>query len=509
MPYAEELIYSTTARAGVRAGIISPKQLLDVVFNNRKVIATFDMPSHLESIVALYHNGQYDLETLIYRHTLFPIYAPFLPEDRRQKCINWMKEYSQGSVHLASGLNASRLAILEKARYCPDCVQEQLTQKGEAFWSRQWQIVGADYCLKHQKKLVDSTLDFRSPHRHEFFPISEMLLLDTTTDNVLITIDDKFLTEKILELLQLKSTKSLTYEQWTAFYNNLALSNDCIKGNTQIVFERIREKFLNRWDINLLKRFNLDDLESDNNWLVSIFRKHRKSFSYVEHLLVIEAFWDKAWDFETIFTIVKNAKIQTIEKNREIPQNIVAEIPFKRQQWLSHLAENDFRIKQARAINKALYAWLYRNDKSWLVAEHQKYQNKHINTEVKYYWAQRDRDFVKDLIQIKNAVIDDIDGVRRSRNFWLKQSKNPSLIEKNLSKLPLVTAFLNRYSEDIADYQIRRLTRTYFDRMSKQESISEWIILRKAGLSEQRLTEEARRFLASSQKFLSKNLKGI
>ena len=170
-----------------------------------------------------------------------------------------------------------------------------------------------------------------------------MLLLDTTTDNVLITIDDKFLTEKILELLQLKSTKSPTYEQWTAFYNNLALSNDCIKGNTQIVFERIREKFLNRWDINLLKRFNLDDLESDNNWLVSIFRKHRKSFSYLEHLLVIEAFWDKAWDFETIFIIVKNVKIQKIEKHREIPQNIVAEIPIKRQQWLTCLAKNGYK----------------------------------------------------------------------------------------------------------------------------------------------------------------------
>lgn len=117
---------------------------------------------------------------------------------------------------------------------------------------------------------------------------------------------------------------------------------------------------------------------------------------------------------KAIFTTVKNIKIQN---HKEIPHNIVAEIPFKRQQWLSYLTENDFQIKQERAINKALYAWLYRNDKSWLVAEHQKYQNKHINTEVKYDWAQRDRDFVKELIQIKNVIIKDIDGMRRSRNF--------------------------------------------------------------------------------------------
>lgn len=49
IPYAEELVYGIVARMGVRAGIVSPKQLLDEVFDNRKVIATFDMPSHLES----------------------------------------------------------------------------------------------------------------------------------------------------------------------------------------------------------------------------------------------------------------------------------------------------------------------------------------------------------------------------------------------------------------------------------------------------------------------------
>ena len=509
IPYAEELVYGIVARMGVRAGIVSPKQLLDEVFDNRKVIATFDMPSHLESIVILYRNGQYDLETLVYQHTLFPIYAPFLPENRRKKCINWMKKSSQGSVHLASGLNASRLPILTRARYCPDCVAEQVQECGEANWSRQWQIVGADYCLKHQRKLLDSALDFRSPLRHEFFPISEMLMPNTAQNNAIINSDDVFLTEKILELLQLQATKSPTYEQWTTFYSNLALSNDCIKGQTQIIFEKIREKFLARWNIKLLKRFNLEDLESDNNWLISIFRKHRKSFSYLEHILVIEAFWGKTWNFDTIFKAVKNVIIKKIEKHREIPQNIVAEIPFKRKLWLSHLAENDFQIKPARAINKALYAWLYRNDKAWLVDEHQKYQNKHINTLDKYDWNQRDIIFVKELIQIKNTIINDIEGVRRSRNFWLKQAKNSSLLEKNLSKLPLVTLFLNRYSEDIADYQIRRLTRTYLHRMATKESLAEWIVLRKSGLSEERLTQEARRFLHISQEFLLENLKRI
>lgn len=472
MPYADELIYSTIARSGVRAGIVSPKQLLDEIFNNRKVIATFDLPSHLSSIVKLYKANQYDVETLIYQHTLFPIYSPFLPNERRLKCIEWMKNASHGSVHLASGLNASRLPFLSKARYCPVCIEEQVNSYGEGFWSRDWQIIGADCCLKHKIKLIDSDLDFRSSHRHEFFQLSETIK-NPITQNSRATEDELFLTVKIIDLLHQPAIDSPSYEQWSIFYNNLALSNGCIKGKSQIAFEKIREKFLNRWDIRLLKHFNLDELESDNNWLISIFRKHRKSFSYLEHILVIEAFWSKAWNFEEIFNTVKNLKKKTMTNQRKIPQNIIMEIPFKRNQWLAILAENDFQIKQTRALNKALYAWLYRNDKEWLVKEHEKYQNKHINTNDKYDWNERDKNFVKELLIFKNSVIDDIDGVRRSRNFWLKKAQNSSRIEKNLSKLPLVTAFLNRYSEDISDYQIRRLTNVYINRIQNQESLSE------------------------------------
>lgn len=69
MLYEDELIYSVIARAGVRAGITSPKQLLDEVFDNRKVIATTDLPNQISAIVKLYHSHQYTVETLIYSHT--------------------------------------------------------------------------------------------------------------------------------------------------------------------------------------------------------------------------------------------------------------------------------------------------------------------------------------------------------------------------------------------------------------------------------------------------------
>ncbi|KAF0569279.1 Transposon Tn7 transposition protein tnsD [Psychrobacter nivimaris] len=77
IPYPDELIYSTVARSKIRAGITSPKQLLEDVFANRKVIATVDLPCHLSRLIELYPSGHYDVNSLAYKHTLFPLYAPF------------------------------------------------------------------------------------------------------------------------------------------------------------------------------------------------------------------------------------------------------------------------------------------------------------------------------------------------------------------------------------------------------------------------------------------------
>lgn len=276
MLYEDELSYSVIARAGVRAGITSPKQLLDDVFGNRKVIATIDLPNQLTAITKLYRSHQHTIETLIYRHTLFPIYAPFIPENRRKQCITWMKEESQGSVHLAVGLNASRVLAPKKVRYCPSCFKTQLERLGECYWSRLWQVQGANCCLEHGS-LIESELDFRPSARHTY--VAADLESNTSIFQKPASKTDLLITQKALELLNLPPLPSPSYQKWTLFYKNLALSANCNRGSGHINFDNIVNKLLNRWSLSTLQQFNLHDLDAGNSWLRSIFRKHRKSFS--------------------------------------------------------------------------------------------------------------------------------------------------------------------------------------------------------------------------------------
>ena len=167
IPYAEELIYSTVARYKIRAGLISPKQLLDDVFEDRGVVATVDLPCHLSKIANHYPHNRFNLNYIAYQHTLFPLYAPFIPESRRQECLRWMANHSQGAIHLAIGNNASRLPSVKYIRYCPQCFNEQFKDYGEWYWSRMWQIPGITCCSKHGS-LADSSVEYRPNSRHDF-----------------------------------------------------------------------------------------------------------------------------------------------------------------------------------------------------------------------------------------------------------------------------------------------------------------------------------------------------
>ena len=507
IPYPDELIYSTVARSKIRAGITSPKQLLEDVFANRKVIATVDLPCHLSRLIELYPSGHYDVNSLAYKHTLFPLYAPFIPEERRQKCLEWMTEQSQGAIHLAIGKNASRLPPIKFLRYCPLCLDEQLSNYGEWYWSRLWQIQGLTCCLKHGS-LIDSSLEYRPKSRHDF--IAPDPYNCKANIQILPNENSVFIGEKINELLQLPGQASPTYAQWSEFYKKIASDNDCLRGLKHIHYDKVIDKIKNRWSDSFLEQYNLHHLETETSWLHGIFRKHRKSFSYLEHIIVIEAMLiGKDWSFQEILRQVKARKLENLEyKYQEVYFNDIdhATLMPNRNLWLNLLKEHK-GIKSARTVDQALYAWLYRNDKAWLMHTNKKIHKYHIPKGTKIDWHQRDIEIARSLIEKNKEIIWDMQTPRKSKKWWMQQTSSVSMIEKNLYKLPLVSAFLTRYSEDISDYQIRRLSHILIESVYHKETLSRWIVLRKAKLSDERMTEETERFLIVSYDLVYKKIK--
>jgi hypothetical protein len=488
VPYADELIYSLVARAGAHMGITSPKQLLEEVFGNRHVIATVDLPNHLENLLRLFPEGlRFSVERLAYEHTLFPLYAPFTTELHRKQCIEKMASNSQGTIHLILGVAASRGKQARYLRYCPLCLQRQLKEKGEYYWSRRWQIVGADCCLEHGQ-LIDANIERHAYHRHQFFlacPSVCSILPQKPGNPSAIKV-----ARQVYCLLQLDNDGAAGFAQWSTYYRHLAGTGDCLAGHN-IRHEAVRERVLRRWSAPWLESHGLAISDTECNWLHSIFRKHRKSFSYLEHIVVLDAFLPDTWQIDEVLAEVSSIRTTFNTPVTESPisdESVTEQQANARAQWLSLIRQKS--VKQARSENGALYTKLYRYDREWLLSTNRQFYLSMARKNRRVNWRQRDLATCRQLIKVRNAYKSSFDSPRWSRNWYLSKLEKSAIVEKNIHKMPLTNLFFKRFCEDIPNYQIRRMTKALS--CLETEDIQRWRLLRDAGLSDERLTKDAR-----------------
>lgn len=215
VPYEDELFYSVMARARVRFCVVSPKALIGHAIGSRSAIATRNFPSRLAGTCNLNNLSLPSFEQLVYGHTMFPLYAPFMPEERRQFCLSRLKDKSYGAVHLGTGYASSRVPVQRGLRACPRCVETQKHMFGEPYWVRTHQIVGLDNCPIHQIPLIELSPCQSLNKRHEFVPLSTLPAPSYPERNQLNSIAITWLEKQLLDLLLLSPFESPAYENWT------------------------------------------------------------------------------------------------------------------------------------------------------------------------------------------------------------------------------------------------------------------------------------------------------
>ncbi|EGQ9108531.1 TniQ family protein [Vibrio parahaemolyticus] len=493
IPYTEELMYSIVARAGVRQGLTSPKQLLDEVFESRSIIATIDLSNHLATL-SRWLPEEFTPDRLIYSHSLFPLYAPFVPEARRLQCMNWLYLGSQGAAHLALGIAASRIKSPRFVRYCPGCMAAQREQYGEYFWLREWQVAGVESCPEHGV-LMDTRISRPLIERHRFIAAAPEHCLVTKQQKGMRVSD--WITTQVRRLLVRPAQASPGVEQWTEYYRSLAYRLGFYRGKAQVDHSAIKNKVLKVWPAAWLIRNHLMPPSSDINdsdWLKAIFRKHRKSFNYLQHIVVHQALLDSHWQVDDVLDEVSRKPTgKTPQQVKVVIQKSSSQTPDK-DAWLALLSSHP--PLQARKISPALYARLYRSYRDWLLDINDRHaENKTKANVPRIDWDRRDRENLQALRQLATFLNATKQGPRRSKTYYLKLLGNLSTVEKNLHQMPRTSAFLVANSESVSQYQIRRLQNAYDDLRALFDSPPRWRLLRNAGLSEERMMGPARQYL--------------
>jgi hypothetical protein len=160
------------------------------------------------------------------------------------------------------------------------------------------------------------------------------------------------------------------------------------------------------------------------------------------------------------------------------------------QDWVRMLEECPPKV--ARAAKPALYARLYRYNRLWLKQVNSTRQRAtKVKRKPRIDWQQRDRQHLAKLREVLRLLRASTSGPRRSQTFMLKQLGKSSTLEKKLHCLPRTRRLLLRYSESVAQYQVRRLRNAWKELRQNFVYPPRWRLLRCAGLSEIRLTYEA------------------
>lgn len=492
VPYPEELLYSLVARTGVRQGIVSPKRLLDEVFGSRSVIATLDLPNHVADI-ARWLPERFDAEQLVYKHTLFPIYAPFVPENRRKRCLIEMFNRSKGSVHLALGLSASRVKTASAIKYCPQCLKNQLLTRGEYYWQRSWQVTGVESCLDHGS-LVETQIARPLVSRHEYIAASPDLCPNRI--QALSCIQSDLVARQVKSLLNRSGQKSPSFTQWTQYYKRLAERGGFVRGQQQIDHALIINKVLNTWTADWLQENHLmsSGKSAQLSWLLDMFRKHRKSFSYLQHIVVNQAMLTGDWDIGEVIDEVSrfSSKLSRSSETKICSSSL--QYMSDQQQWLSLLTMHS--PKTARSFAKSLYARLYRNCREWLINTNSQYVSKALTNYRVIDWQQRDQALLIKIKQINRDLVNDDTGPRRSKMFYLRKLGCVSTLSKKLHLMPMSEMLLTSCVESVEQYQIRRIKNSHqelFDQLLTRPA--KWQVMRKANVSKERITTGANVYL--------------
>ena len=491
LPYHDELLYSTIARHGVHSGIVSPKELLQDVYGDTRVIATSDLPGHLNRIAALYPEKiGITASDLLYNNTLFPLYAPFIGEARRKSLIRELTTNGKSAVHLTSGAAASRVKQPEYLRYCPGCIEQQMREFGECYWRRDWQVAGTNSC-PHHGSLIDSDTRRHDVHRHQYTPLNAETSIPAEQKPGCWQSD--LIAQSIRELLNLKQIAVPELVQWGYWYKKLAADHQLNRGS-QVRHEQVEQKVIAFWGVDWLTAQKLMPDSGESNWLRNMFRKHRKAFSYLEHLIVLHTFLKPGWKLADIVTFA--AQIQPKNKTSVTAFQEMSQTRLEnyRRRWLDALAQHGTKVARLNGYGD-VYAWLYRHDRNWLMEVNLNHKVPDPKRPAKIDWHKRDVDTVKALIALRNDSECRLDSPRLSMNWYLNQLKYRACIEKHLELLPLCSLFFDRNCESIFEYQIRRISRVVIQAVLAGDVLKRWQVLKWSGLSEERLTEEAKNFL--------------
>lgn len=303
-PYPDELLYSILARYYLWSANRSPKVTLQELFGKNTVIATFDLPSNIESLVQhLPRLSKYTADSFIQENTLYSFYVPFCPPNRAKALYQSMRQHFSGDIHSRIGIMASSIPIPKYFKFCPICIHKDNREYGEIYWHRTHQIIGVLVCPKHKVWLQESSVKTKGNNRHKFIAAdwNNCLLKPSSVSYTKSTLNKlTILAQDIFTVLN-SNFPSRSGNWYRNQYQSLLSDRGLSIASGRVHQKDLIREFVDFYGEEFLGLiYSKINTEIESNWLSSIVRKHRKIFHPLRHLLLIRFLGKEVSDFFTL-----------------------------------------------------------------------------------------------------------------------------------------------------------------------------------------------------------------
>lgn len=289
-PYEGELLYSILARCRIRNGTLSHKALLLDAFGHSGISASVFLPSGIDNLVSnLPPGSMITTDQLISQNTMFPLLTAFLSPKQGEKVYEGMKGLDGKGIHTTAGIVASSIKLNSRLRFCRQCNLIDKSVYGEYYWHRMHQVPGLDICVKHEEWLLDSKVPTNQLNKHVYIPPNEEnCKVDSVITKTPLALLEKyrFLGKNIESLLNNTFPNRPFIWFWKFYVSKLQnLGYASQKGRMDQL--RLQQDFVSFYGNEFLSLLQ-SDLAGNHHWLSGITRFHRKSFSFLRHLLLMD-----------------------------------------------------------------------------------------------------------------------------------------------------------------------------------------------------------------------------
>ena len=166
--YPDELAYSWFCRYYVHTGCLTHKAALNNILSSRHDNPSKEFLGHINPDMLTVIQRMYPINEVILYHTMYPQYARFVPQEQKKNALYHIGFDFCDVHHLFPILPRCERDL--HLKYCPVCADEDRKQYGEAYWHRVHQIRNMRICVKHNCRLVNSSVVAKSEQTFTLCP---------------------------------------------------------------------------------------------------------------------------------------------------------------------------------------------------------------------------------------------------------------------------------------------------------------------------------------------------